>query len=250
VVIDAAEARLERLLVAASTDPAHVPEFLTTLLDATVIVPGTLNSVDDSGGRTANLAPLLGSDGAPVQPFFTSVDRLNETIAAIPGYESRYLALGCRSLWEMTRGSTLLLNPHSTYGKEFLPSEIGQLLDGSALLTPRVVESGTRVMVGQPAHVPSGMEDALSAVFGHHRAIQSAYLGWKVTPDSGDLSYLLVIVGPDDTRTEVGDELGRALIYFSQSHPVDVLFARPGEHHLLSSIDPFYIKRRRLPFRR
>ena len=214
------------------------------------LCPGSLGPQDGTTERTAILAPLADREGKPVQPFFTSEDGLNETISAVPGYESRYLALTCRQLWELTRGSTLVLSPNSMHGKKFLPGEIGQLVDGSAAMSTHVVAAETRVLVGRPAIIPPGMEEALTGIFSNSREVESAFLGWKVTSESGDQSYLLVVVGSSQCRPNVSDELGRALVYFSLSHPVDVMYAQPGEAHLLTSIKPFYIKRerRRLQF--
>ncbi|NSL43307.1 enhanced serine sensitivity protein SseB C-terminal domain-containing protein, partial [Streptomyces sp. 8P21H-1] len=152
------------------------------------------------------------------------VERLQETIAAIPGFEARYVGIPCRAFWETTRGATLVLNPHSAHGKEFLPGEVAHLLDGAASVTSRVVERGTEVMVGRPAHVPPGMEDALSALFARHDAVDEAVLGWKVTPSANDQSYLLVVIGAGDVRERVGDDLARSLVMFSQAHPVDVMY--------------------------
>ncbi|WP_440711407.1 enhanced serine sensitivity protein SseB C-terminal domain-containing protein [Herbiconiux sp. YIM B11900] len=237
---------IERLLVAAANDPAAAPEFVRALLESTVIVPGTA-----SGDRTANLADLLGPGGASVQPFYTSEERLRETLEVIPGFERSFLALPCRVLWQMTRGATLVLNPHSAHGKEFLPGEIAQLLDGAATLTPRVVETETRVLVGEPARVPPGMTDALATLFARHPEVDEAVLGWKVTPqeDSMDESYLLVIVGDPTIRDSLAPELGQALVTYSVSSPIDVMYAEPGAGHLLRDVRPFYRRKRGL-FRR
>jgi hypothetical protein len=237
---------LEARLVAAATDPTQAPDFITALLDAQVFVAGEIHSeaVDgEVGAISATLPPLVRSDGTSVQPFFTSFARLQETLQAVPDYETRHLTMRCRDLWEMTRGSTLVLNPHSAYGKEFRPGEIAQLLDGAATMTTRVIKEPTRVLVGRPAQTPDGMEQALRDLFSRHEAVESAYLGWKVTPDSGDKSYLLMIVGTPTIRTEMGDELGRALLLFSQVHPIDVMFTGAGVDHLLSAIEPFYVWR-------
>lgn len=259
-----APTEVEELLAAAANDPAAVPSFLTALLEATVIVPGT--ATDDG---LATLADLRGPDGASVQPFYTSVERMGETLTAVPGFQTAYLGLPCRTFWEMTRGATLVLNPHSSHGKQFLPGEIGQLLDGAATLTPRVVPVATRVLVGQPAHVPPGMTEALSALFARHSEVDEAVLGWKVTPEgeapgesSGsatpdaagggyrsperrlDESYLLVVVGSSDARDALNPELGQALVTYSLSAPVDVQFVAPREGHLLDGIPPFYRRKR------
>lgn len=102
--------------------------------------------------------------------------------------------------------------------------------------TERVVAADTTVLVGEPARVPPGMTEALTALFAGFPAIESAHLGWKITPLSGDESYLLVVVGPPSVR----EELGRVLAPFSQADPVDVMFAASTADHLLSGIAPFY----------
>ncbi|WP_237048186.1 hypothetical protein [Musicola keenii] len=59
-----------------------------------------------------------------------------------------------RTLFEITRGATLFLNPKSDCGKEFLPYEVEQLLAGGLSQAPeqRVVEKDAHVLLGQPAH--------------------------------------------------------------------------------------------------
>ena len=251
----AEEATLEAQLVAAATDAASIPEFIEALLESTVLVAGVVDPTHDDGRQSATLVPLVNAAGDSIQPFFTSEERLNETRAAIPTYESRWIALPCRVLWEMTRGATLFLNPNSDYGKEFLPGEIARLLDGAATVTETVVKERTEVLVGVPAMIPPGMEDALLDVFGKHQEVASGYLGWKVTPSTNDEAYLVVVVGPSDVRLAVRDDLSRALLFFSQSHPIDVMYAEPGASHLLSDLEPIYVrgaqvKKRRWPFGR
>jgi hypothetical protein len=240
-VTTTAQAHLESLLAAAANEPSRAPAFISELLQSMVVVPGVVSQAD-GGGQAATFPPLIGRDGAPVQPFYTSEERFQETIAAIPGFEGRYIGLPCRAFWEMTRGARLVLNPHSAQGKEFLPEEVAHLLDGAAAVTSRVVETGTEVMVGRPAHVPPGMEDALSALFARHDEVAEAVLGWKVTPSTNDQCYLLVVVGAEDVRERVGDDLARSLVLFSQAHPVDVIYTSPGRGHLLAEMTPFYRK--------
>jgi hypothetical protein len=55
------------------------------------------------------------------------------------------------------------------------------------MTTPLVVEP-TEVLVGEPADRPPGMEEALRDLFRGHDPVESAYLGWKVVPSTGDQS--------------------------------------------------------------
>ncbi|MCS5721773.1 enhanced serine sensitivity protein SseB C-terminal domain-containing protein [Herbiconiux sp. CPCC 203407] len=245
---DRGSAEIEALLAAAAVDPIAAPAFLEALLASTVIVPGTA-----SGDGTARLADLLGADGRSVQPFYTSEARLTETLEVVPSFERRFLALPCRVLWQMTRGATLVLNPHSAHGKNFLPGEIGQLLDGAATLTPRMVQAETQVLVGEPARVPPGMKEALVAFLERHPEVDEAVLGWKVTPEgagSVDESYLLVLVGAPGLRESLGGDLAQTLVVYSQSAPIDVMYVAPGADHLLRSVKPFHRRRRGLFGRR
>ncbi len=246
VAADSEPVDVEALLAAAATDATVRPAFVTALLESTVFVPGTV-----SGERTVKLANLIGPDGQSRQPFYTSEERLNETVLAVPDIDRNFITLPCRDFWEMTRGATLVLNPHSAHGKEFLPGEIAQQLDGAATLTPRVVQADTRIMVGRPAHVPPGMTEALTALLREYREVDEARLGWKVTPqeDSFDESYLLVIVGDPSVRDRLGPGLAKTLVAYSTAHPVDVMFAQPGAGHVLGDVPPFYRRRKGL-FRR
>ena len=61
-------------------------------------------------------------------PFFLSLDTLKRSI------ESNEICVGLpgKTLFEITSGTTLFLNPRGPYGKEFLPSEIDALLGSDA----------------------------------------------------------------------------------------------------------------------
>jgi hypothetical protein len=248
-------AQLEDLLANAAQDRAAIPMFLAALLDTDVLVPG---GVDGTTGGTAGegsraqFAHLIGSSGEPVQPFYTSEARLQDTLRGVPGFERRFVGMRCRDFFELTRGSALVLNPHSEYGKEFTPTEVSDLLDGATAFKETVVDKETTVLVGAPATTPEGMEDALRTLLGRSSSVERAYLGWKVDPTTNDQSYLLVIVGADAARSEISGDLGQALVYFSQVHPVDVIHSRPGEHHLLTELQPFFERtsRQRRLFRR
>jgi hypothetical protein len=119
---------LEELLAAAAADSTQAPAFLRVLLESMVLVPGIPNP-NDPTGQSINLNELTNPAGQKAQPFYTSEERLNDTVAAVPGFQPRYFTLPCRDLWEMTRGAILILNPHSAAGKEFLAAEIANILD-------------------------------------------------------------------------------------------------------------------------
>ncbi len=68
-------------------------------------------------------------DGSSVIPFFTSEQAMSEAI----NDEQPYVRLPVRTLFEMTRGETLFLNPKLPTGKEFSAAEISHLLGKRAV---------------------------------------------------------------------------------------------------------------------
>lgn len=121
--------QLESALELAVADPAHRPAFFATLLESTVYVLGRTED-GSPGDRTVQtgeqlrIQNWLRDDGVPVIPFFSSLHALRQAIDS----ESGYLALPARSLFEISLGGALVLNPGLDYEKEFQPDEVEALL--------------------------------------------------------------------------------------------------------------------------
>lgn len=64
-------------------------------------------------------------------PIFTSTDRIFD--GGVIKTEVCFLELEGKDLLKMSTGKALIINPYSDFGKEILPSEIEQILDGSIL---------------------------------------------------------------------------------------------------------------------
>ena len=96
-------------------------------------------------------------------PIFSSLQRLQQFISS----ESNYLQLKARDFFEITRGAHIVLNPSFDYGKEFIPQEITEMLDGSIFKPTQtyVAQKETKVLIGQPANYPHKLAKALSEYF-------------------------------------------------------------------------------------
>lgn len=148
------ETALGKALRLAADDPAQRPEFFRLLLESPVYILGDPNS-QEVGSRTCEPGEKISilnwakQDGSLVIPFFSSLPALQRAVEQ----ESRYIELPARSLFEMTRGSALFLDPKSQYGKEFVAAEIEALLTNGMNRLPeqRVTKEATRVLLGQPA---------------------------------------------------------------------------------------------------
>jgi type III secretion system (T3SS) SseB-like protein len=143
-------------------------------------------------------------DGRTWLPIFSSLERLEHYIRN----DSNYLQLHAKDFFEITRGAHVILNPGSPYGKEFLPEEIEQLLDGSIFkpLQTYTTPKDTQVLIGQPAVYPNELVRVLSAYFEKNPHVHKAYLVQYFNQEADEKPHLLIgIEGKGDWQQVVGD---------------------------------------------
>jgi len=189
---------LAKALKRAAQEPSQRPAFYRALMEADVFVIGHTDQPDLNAqghhtipaGANVSLVNWEKADGSPVIPFFTHLEALQLAIDV----ETSYLSLPARSLFELTRGTTLFLNPKSDHGKEFVPHEIDALLDTgmNQKADTRVVEKETRVMLGQPAEYPTAMVEALQQLLPDHPGVTAACLCLMHDPEMSQKPTLVV----------------------------------------------------------
>jgi hypothetical protein len=166
-----ADNELERALVAAVKNPRHAPDFYRLLLEADLLVLGTVEGQEgatekfsQAPGGKFNLVTGL-KDGGQYLPVFSSLSRMQEYIKQ----ESKYLRIIGRDLLDMTRGAPVILNPSSEYGKEFSAQEVTQLLDGLS-------STGEPHSIVGEADYPMALVTALRNVFAARPDIEAAWM--------------------------------------------------------------------------
>lgn len=239
---------LEDVLMKAATEPAHRPEFFTVLMDATVYILGSSDETEAQGtstlpvGSHVNIQHWEKPDGSTAIPFFSSLEALQMAITE----EASFLALPAQSLFELTRGETLFLNPKLPYGKEFLPQEVEHMLsgEGNGFVQRRVIDEPVQVHMSQPEPSPDQLIDSLTQLFTKHREVRRA---WVAQIQEGEAEPNLLIglefevldekiiqaAGTVASDTVVGDQ------------PVDICIVDKDEkggvsHYFLHHIPPFY----------
>ena len=241
------ENALERTLRLAAREPASRPDFYRLLLESEVYVIGTAQGA--SGAQTVAAGDQLSiqnwnkDDGTPVVPFFSSLDLLRRALTG----ESGYLSLPARSLFEITRGAALVLNPNADHGKEFFPQEIEALLSGCLTREPvqRVTQKQSKVLLGQPAQYPKAMAEALSACFGKRAEVNAGYLCLMHDTSQDAKPHLVVGVEVDGDFDGVLREAGTvAADTVPDGDAVDLFRVVRGEaglsEYFLKSVKPFY----------
>jgi hypothetical protein len=159
------------------------------------------------------------------------------------------LELKGEDLLNMTKGATLILNPYSDYGKELLPAEIDQMLNGTILTASHqkiTIEKETSVQLGQPANYPTEIVNALSGLFSRHPNVKAAYLGWIFNPSSGQPAHYIFAIDGNGDLQSVTDEAGFiAQQYLKPEEIVDFLrLNNKGgiNDYFLKETKPFYMK--------
>ena len=132
-------ADLEKLIRLDSQDSSYTKMFYEALLEADVYILASTEYVANSNHDQApanedrppdaedtHLAITLweDQDGNAAIPFFSSVDVLKHSIEK----EETYVRLSAAELFELTQGTTLILNPVSDYSRAFTPDDVKDIL--------------------------------------------------------------------------------------------------------------------------
>jgi hypothetical protein len=239
---------LDKALQRAVDEPAERPEFYRILLESTVFVIGTSNQITEGAstleaGSNVQIQNWQRQDGSPVIPFFSSLKALQMAIDS----EESYMVLPARPFFEMTLGSTLVLNPRSDYGKEFFPSEIEVLLSEGVNTRPaqRVVQKETKVLLGQPKDYPAEMVASLTTLLAKHSNVKAAYLALMHDPSVDEKPHLVIGIEAENHFENVIREAGAVAGDMAPAgEPVDLVRVMRGEHGLsqyfLEEVKPFY----------
>ena len=198
--MSAPQNKLEQALVAAATDVAARPGFYRALAESDVLVAYVGEAPPITNGvvtEATNLSlPNIEIQGCMHIPFFSSEARLP------PG--TQFLGMRALDLFNFTKGSHLVLNPGSDFGKLFVPSEISEILDGS-LFTPTdvlTVKKGSEQLIGQPKEYPHDFAKALIRFFSGEQSVRSAFLAQHFIAGTHTEPALLVAVSAPEKDFE------------------------------------------------
>jgi hypothetical protein len=191
------ENRLEALLMQAAKDPAARPEFYKELLATdlfVLIIPGDQphgKHIAQSGDTLSMKG--INIDGIKLIPVFTSERRLREYIQA----QDNLAVLNGHVLFSMItdQNEAIVLNPASSYGKEFTHNEVASLADGSMFQPEKhFIAKETKVLIEMPKEYPVKVMDALSSYFRGKPEVQKAYVAQIHVPDSGEPPHLIFAI--------------------------------------------------------
>ncbi|MCP1440072.1 hypothetical protein J3D56_003508 [Erwinia persicina] len=231
--------RLEEVLKLAATEPAHRPEFFTLLMEASVWVPG--ESVEQAD---AELQHWEKEDGTSIIPFFTSEQALQQAVTE----EQPFLVMPVRTLFAMTQGETLFLNPKLPVGKEFSPGEISSLLgkEGNALSQQTVLEGGASLLLSEIAEPPAQTIASLTELFAKHKQVRRAWVAHIKEAADAKPNLLIGIEADGDIENIIQAAGSVATDTLLEDEPVDICEVVDNDnisHFFTAHITPFYERR-------
>jgi hypothetical protein len=238
---------LGELLRLAASDLGRRREFYRLLLSSTVYVSAGQAASGEArleAGSPVSLQHWKKRDGTSVIPFFSSLEALKSAI----DHEESYLQLPARSLFQMTLGATLVLNPRTPYGKELLPEEVRDLLAGELDRGPAEanIPKNTRVSLGQPAEYPTRMVDALRQLLPRHPNVKRAFLALIHVTSSSEKPHLIIGIEADGDVERALAEVGGVARDTAPTGPVDLYRVTAGDimsDYFIRETTPFYERR-------
>lgn len=163
--------------------------------------------------------------------------------------EQAYLRLPVRTLFEITRGETLFLNPKLPTGKEFSAAEISHLLgeQGSALSQQTVLEGGHALLLSEVAEPPAQMIDSLTQLFSKYKQVRRAFVA-SIRENADEEPNLLIGIEADSNLDEIIQAAGSvATDTLPDDAPIDICEVTPEDrgisHFFTAHITPFYERR-------
>ena len=236
----------EELLKKAANEPSSRDEFIKRILTEKLVVITNDDKIHEGYTKLekdTQVSIFTFEDGRV--PIFTSTDRILDK--GIIKQKVKFLAFNGRDLFNMVKDKTLILNPYSNYGKEFIPEEIERILSGTYFnASPQqiIIEKTTEVRIGQPSKYPVDVVKALAKLFSNQPDVIAGYLAWIHDPATNvPPHYIFAIDTMGDYRKIVAKAGNIVQDFLGSSEIFDFIqITRRGglDDYFLNSTEPFY----------
>lgn len=164
---------LERLLIAAATDPGARAAFIQAFLESEVYLSPAAEPPTD--GSLGEFVVSYLESGEQAAALFTARERLAEVV----GPDARVWAWNGRAVFEALRGKAIHLNPNLTPQVIWSAADIAEILDGRSTVQ---VPAGAQMLLSHPAVKPDALIAALKSALGSLSAVKGA---WMLQADRG-----------------------------------------------------------------
>lgn len=185
--------QLDKALIAARQDRTKANDFYTLFLNTDIYIP-THDPPEKSTDRRLEdgekFWPVeLEREGKTYGPIFDTLERLQAWAKRPIGYVRLPAHVLLRS---MDLRLHLVLNLGTEYFKEFGSEEVKELKE--MIAREQKVPAGTQILVGTPAKIPDGLEEAVRACLSRNKEVKAGYLGQVMIVREGEKPHLVLVL--------------------------------------------------------
>jgi hypothetical protein len=232
---------------------------INTLTQAKVLVPIALSSEAKSNAQgeliidkdtQITLILLQNEQGANYCPVFTNETELSKYGAQKSGtLKQGFINIAQTVLKPNSNIAGIVVNPFGvslTLDSDLLKAITNPVIKDP---TPRSykIESGTKVMIGEPKTYPTKMVEIIKAVLENHNCVNNAWLRLMIRPQN-EMSYLIVIDSKDEDLTHLFSDLAQLCEPYSDKIPLDFIKYKPESNFDTSAVKgakPFFTRMRK-----
>lgn len=243
---------LEESLLKAVHEPEHRPQFYRDLATATLFIihhgvamPQGHNRREMQAGEQIQIMQME-ANGKQYIPVFSALLRMQPVISG----EVAYLGMNATELFQLTRGSDLLLNPGSDFCKELSSTEITEILEGR-IGTPQehlVAEEDVKVEIGPFEKEPDQLLETLKKLFAKDKRVKRAWIAKFLDPrvdrQPHSLLALEVTKDFDAVMTDIGVVVDGIDIPHAPLDLIQITGKGGVDDYFLMESKPFYIRKR------
>lgn len=253
--------KLEKALIAGIADPDQRSKFYDELLKSFVyfIALNTQNQStkymhekEITSEHPQNLElPAIEISGKQYTPFFSSIDRLVESINAQVNYTKMYAVDFFKLFANNTRHLPLILNPSSNPAKEFSQEEIDLLADNinpaeNRATSPMQLNAGEEIFLGQPKRHPFELIRALKEGFSKIPTIKKAYNIQVCNKSRNEKPHTMIFIDANGKLNDIIEKVTALLATIKEipEPPVDIAELKTNIRDPFSrycqTIEPFF----------
>jgi len=242
---------LDKTLLEAKQDTSKQSAFYNAFLNSNVFIPTHDDSIGDSDPRRSKEGEtfhpiLIQNQNKLVLPIFDSEERLRDWAKR----KINYVCMPAHALIKSNQGGVyFVLNAGTDYVKEFIPDELQWLKESAEASQPKEahVPGGTQFLVGTPAKIPEGLEDALRCCFARNNEIHTAYLGQIFYQRPGEKPHLILVLKTSPLSKEALSAMQTDIGVAIRGKPIpdgmDVMFYTGSgvSAEVVKLVKPFYV---------
>jgi len=245
---------LDQALENAKQEQSKGDVFYNLFLNTAVFIPTHDAPTSSETSRRSQLGEtfqpyVVVNNGIPYLPIFDTYDRLTTWAER---HEMAYVQMSAHALIRSSLEPRLhlALNVGTPHTKVFVPEEISWLCEVYESQKPKsfTVPTGTRVLVGAPAKISRGLEDALRQCLKRNDEIEAAYLGQVHFLIEGSKPELFLVLKVEDKGKPfmqiIQEDIGVAVRGFlpEGEHMTLQIYDGTGiSSDIVQSVKPFFV---------